>query len=64
MQARDRRRELARIVRADPLVVDELELLPLDAEGARLLFQAVSQAYEAQSVVFTTPCYSRGNPTA
>ena len=45
----------ARIVRADLLVVDELELLPLDAEGAWLLFQVVSQAYEAQSVVFTTP---------
>ena len=50
----------ARIVCADLLVVDELELLPLDAEGARLLFQVVSQAYEAQSVVFTTPLRFKG----
>jgi DNA replication protein DnaC len=47
-------RELSQIGRADLLVVDELGFLPLDAEGARLLFQVVSQAYEAQSVVFTT----------
>ena len=47
-------------MRADLLVVDELKLLPLDAEGARLLFQVVSQAYEAQSVVFTTPLRFKG----
>ena len=47
-------REPSRIGRADLLVVDELGFLPLDAEGARLLFQLVSQAREAQSVVFTT----------
>lgn len=47
-------RELAQIGRARLLVVDELGFLPLDADGARLLFQVVSQAYEAQSVVFTT----------
>ena len=47
-------RELSQIGRSDLLVVDELGFLPLDAEGARLLFQVVSQAYETQSVVFTT----------
>ena len=47
-------RELAQIGRAELLVVDELGFLPLDADGARLLFQVVSGAYEAQSVVFTT----------
>ena len=47
-------RELAQIGRADLPVVDELGPLPLDAEGARLLFQVVSQARETQSVVFTT----------
>ena len=46
-------RELSRIGRSDLLVGDELGFLPLDAEGARLLFQVVSQAYETQSVVFT-----------
>lgn len=47
-------RELAQIGRAELLVIDELGFLPLDAEGARLLFQVISQAYETQSVVFTT----------
>ncbi|MDD7204497.1 MAG: ATP-binding protein [Coriobacteriaceae bacterium] len=46
-------RELSRIGRAGLPVVDELGFLPLDAEGARLLFQVVSQAREAQSAVFT-----------
>lgn len=46
-------RELAQIGRAGLLVVDEPGFLPLDAGGARLLFQVVSQAREAQSVVFT-----------
>lgn len=36
------------------LVVDELGFLPLDVDGARLLFQVVSEAYERQSVVITT----------
>ena len=47
-------RELSQIGRARLLVVDELGFLPLDADGARLLFQVVSEAYERQSVVFTT----------
>lgn len=47
-------RELAQIGRSDLLVIDELGFLSLDAEGARLLFQVISQAYETQSVVFTT----------
>lgn len=36
------------------LLVDELGFLPLGVDGARLLFQVVSDAYERQSVVFTT----------
>ena len=47
-------RELARIGRAEPLVTGGLGFLPLDADGARLPFQVVSQAYEAQSVVLAT----------
>ena len=47
-------RELAAIGRAEMVVVDELGYLPLDADGARLLFQVISEAYERQSVVFTT----------
>jgi DNA replication protein DnaC len=47
-------RELSQIGKAELLVMDELGFLPLDADGARLLFQVVSEAYERQSVVFTT----------
>lgn len=47
-------RELQQLSKARLLVVDELGFLPLDVDGSRLLFQVLSQAYERQSVVFTT----------
>lgn len=47
-------REAALIGRARLLVIDELGFLPLDADGARLLFQIFADAYERQSVVITT----------
>ena len=47
-------REAAQFGRARPLVIDELGFLPLDAGGARLVFQVFADAYEAQSVVITT----------
>ena len=56
-RARDEGRldhEAAQIGRARLLVVDELGFLPLDADGARPLFQVFSDAYERQSVVITT----------
>lgn len=36
------------------LVIDGLGFLPLDPDGARLLFQVFADAYERQSVVITT----------
>lgn len=57
-ETRPRRREArpggAIIGKARLLVIDELGFLPLDADGARLLFQVLADAYERQSVVFTT----------
>lgn len=47
-------REAAQIGRAGLLVIDELGFLPLDAEGARLMFQVFADAYERQSVLITT----------
>ena len=47
-------REAALIGKARLLVIDELWFLPLDADGARLLFQVFADAYERQSVVITT----------
>ena len=47
-------REAALIGKARLLVIDELGFLPLDADGARLLFQVFADAYERQSVVIAT----------
>ena len=47
-------RELSQLGRARMLVIDELGFLPLAADGARLLFQVVSEGYERQSAVITT----------
>ena len=47
-------RELAQIGRARLLVIDELGYIPIDEEGSRLLFQVVTNAYETQSVIYTT----------
>lgn len=47
-------REAALIGKVRLLVIDELGFLPLDADGARLLFQVFADAYERQSVVITT----------
>ena len=44
-------REAALIGRACLLVIDGLGFLPLDADGARLLFQVFADAYERRSVV-------------
>jgi DNA replication protein DnaC len=40
--------------RADLLIIDEFGYVPIDIDGARLLFQAVSACYEARSLVMTT----------
>lgn len=47
-------REMSQVARARLLVIDELGFLPLDADGARLVFQVFADAYERQSVVITT----------
>ena len=44
----------AQMGRASLLVIDELGFLPLDADGAELVFQVFADAYERQSVVITT----------
>ena len=46
-------REAALIGKARLLVIDELGFLPLDADGARPLFQVFADAYERQPVVIT-----------
>ena len=56
-------REAARIGRARLPAIDEFGFPPLDADGARLLFQVFADAYERQSVVITTNLeFSRWGP--
>jgi DNA replication protein DnaC len=45
--------ELDRIGRNRLLIIDELGYLPIDIDGARLLFQIVADSYERRSVVNT-----------
>ena len=47
-------RELAMIGKAGLLIIDELGYVPIDEEGSRLLFQVVTNAYETQSIIYTT----------
>ena len=42
------------ISKAKLLIIDELGYVPLDREGARLLFQVMSDCYEKRSMVITT----------
>lgn len=56
-RAKDEQRldkELASLARNRLLIIDELGYLPIDTEGARLLFQVISDAYEKQSLILTT----------
>lgn len=40
--------------KADLLIIDEIGFVPLDRNGAELLFNVVAQAYECQSVIITS----------
>jgi DNA replication protein DnaC len=45
---------LSDIARCDLVILDELGYIPLDIEGARLLYQVMANAYEKQSLIITT----------
>ena len=53
-------KELAQISKASLLTGDELGYVPVDEQGSRLLFQAVANAYERQSVIHATNIESGG----
>lgn len=42
------------IGKADLIILDEFGYVPLDIEGARLLFQVISDCYEKRSLIITT----------
>lgn len=47
-------KELASLARNKLLVIDEFGYLPIDTDGARLLFQVIADAYEKRSLILTT----------
>ena len=47
-------RLLADVSRASLVVLDEFGYVPFDVDGARLLYQVISDSYERRSIVFTT----------
>lgn len=47
-------RLLADVTKARLLVLDEFGYVPFDMDGARLLYQVISDSYERRSVIFTT----------
>lgn len=47
-------RELASLAKNQLLAIDEFGYLPIDTEGARLLFQVIADGYEKRSLIITT----------
>ena len=47
-------RELVNIAKNQLLAIDEFGYLPIDTEGARLLFQVITDGYEKRSLIITT----------
>lgn len=47
-------KELVSIAKNELLIIDEFGYLPIDDEGARLLFQVIADGYEKRSLVVTT----------
>ena len=45
---------MKQIEKLDLLILDELGYIPLNKEGAELLFQVISMCYENRSIVITT----------
>lgn len=47
-------RLLKELQRCDLIILDEFGYIPVDRDGARLLFQVVSDSYETRSLIITT----------
>ena len=47
-------RLLADAAKARLLVLDEFSYVPFDVDGARLLYQVISNSHERRNVIFTT----------
>lgn len=47
-------KELTMLSKTRLLIIDELGYVPIDEQGSRLLFQVATNAYETQSIIYTT----------
>lgn len=47
-------KELAALAKNRIVAIDELGYIPIDTDGARLLFQVISNSYERSSLIITT----------
>lgn len=47
-------RTITQIGKANLIIIDEFGYLPIDHNGARLLYQIIANAYETQSIIYTT----------
>ncbi|WP_248761141.1 IS21-like element helper ATPase IstB [Pseudarthrobacter sp. SSS035] len=47
-------KKLASLAKNQLIAIDELGYLPIDTEGARLLFQVIADGYEKRSLIITT----------
>ncbi len=45
---------IKQIMKSDLLILDEWGYVPLDRDGARLLFEIISECYETKSIIVTT----------
>ena len=45
---------MMQLEQADLLILDEFGYVPVDTDGARLLFQVISKSYEKKSLIITT----------
>jgi DNA replication protein DnaC len=45
---------LKKILKSELLILDEWGYVPLDRDGARLLFEIISECYETKSIIVTT----------
>ncbi len=45
---------LKNILRAELLIIDEWGYVPIDKQGAQLLFRIISDSYERRSLIITT----------
>lgn len=53
-------KELAQTGKARPIILDELGYPPIDEEGRRLPFQAISDSHETRGIIHTTDIESGG----